>query len=207
MQGYKQEHKLELKEESAGIKANLSHFVKYFNFKQLPNFMTIFRILIIPVIVITFYFDDIKFAHRIAAILFFLAGLTDFLDGFLARRYNLQSNLGRILDPIADKLLVGSILLMVVKFNKANEIPCMLILAREILISGLREFLAEVRVSVPVSQLAKIKTTVQMFALFILLLSDNGSLLNLIGHLSLWLAAILTLITGYSYLKASKDYI
>jgi CDP-diacylglycerol--glycerol-3-phosphate 3-phosphatidyltransferase len=102
------------------------------------------------VIVVAFYFDDVVFSHQLSAALFLLASLTDFLDGYLARKYSLETNFGRMLDPIADKLLIGAVLIMLVKFHKANEIPCILILMREFFIAGLREFLAEIRVSVPV---------------------------------------------------------
>ncbi len=178
--------------------------------QHVPNFLTFLRILTIPVIVITFYFDDAIFAHRLAAGLFLLASISDFLDGYIARRFNVITKLGKMLDPIADKLLISAILLMLAKFRKANEIPCLLILTREFFISGLREFLGELHISVPVSRLAKIKTTMQMIALFILLLGSKGSgikVLDSVGQISLWLAAMLTLVTGYSYAKASIRYI
>ena len=113
-------------------------------------------------------------------------------------------------DPIADKVLVGCVLLMLVKFGRADEVPCLLILSRELVIAGFREFLAQVRVSVPVTRLAKTKTFIQMVAMTMLLLGSTGSgieYLDLIGHICLWIAAILTIITGYSYLKASIKYI
>lgn len=177
--------------------------------KYLPNSLTITRMLIIPTIVITFYFDDKAFAHRLAAALFIIASITDFFDGYIARAFNAHSNFGKMFDPIADKLLVGSILIMLVKFNKAQEIPCLLIMAREFVIAGLREFLASVRVSVPVTQLAKIKTGVQMVAITILLLGSTGSgwkYMDHLGQIALWCAAILTIVTGYSYLKASSKF-
>ena len=114
-----------------------------------------------------------------------------------------------MLDPIADKLLVGSVLMMLVKFERAQEIPCLLILIRELIVTGLREFLAQVHVSVPVSELAKVKTAVQMGALTILILGSKGSgieSLDIIGQVSIWIASILTMVTGYSYLKASIKY-
>lgn len=179
------------------------------NLKNLPNILTIFRICVIPVIVITFYFDDKVFAHRLAAFLFALAAVTDFLDGYLARTYGLETKFGKMLDPIADKLLVGAVLLMLVAFRKVNELPCLLILMREFFIAGLREFLAEIRVSVPVSKLAQVKTFVQMVALLLLLLGSKGSGVNAmdaIGQVFLWLAAIVTIFTGYVYFKASLKY-
>lgn len=178
--------------------------------RNLPNYLTVMRILAIPVIVMSFYFEDSKFAHRLGAVIFALASVTDFLDGFIARKFNLVSKFGQMLDPIADKVLVGCVIVMIVKYNKADEIPCLLILAREFTVAGLREFLAQVRVSVPVSQLAKVKTTIQMIALTLLILGSTGSgieHLDLIGHIFLWIAAILTLVTSYSYLKACGRYL
>ena len=112
-------------------------------------------------------------------------------------------------DPIADKVLVGCILLMLVKTGRADEVPCLLILAREFIVAGLREFLIQVKVSVPVSQIAKVKTTIQMTAITLLIIGSRGSgieSLDLIGHISLWIAAILTIVSGYSYLKACSKY-
>lgn len=163
----------------------------------------------IPVIVMSFYFEDSKFAHRLGSFIFIVASFTDFLDGYLARKYNLVSSFGQMFDPIADKVLVGCVLIMLVKFNRADEIPCLLILAREFVVAGLREFLAQVRVSVPVTRMAKVKTAIQMMAITMLILGSTGSgieSLDLIGGIALWIAAILTLVTGYSYLKASSRY-
>ena len=177
--------------------------------KQIPNILTVTRIVVIPIIILTFYFEDAVFAHKLGAGLFALACLTDFFDGYLARKFNLQSRFGIMLDPIADKLLVGSVLMMLVKFERAQEIPCLLILIRELIVTGLREFLAQVHVSVPVSELAKVKTAVQMGALTILILGSKGSgieSLDIIGQVSIWIASILTMVTGYSYLKASIKY-
>jgi len=172
--------------------------------KDIPNILTIARILIIPIIVITFYFDNVIFAHRLAAVLFLLAAITDFFDGYLARRFHITSSFGRMMDPIADKLLIASILLMLVKFRKVNEIPALLILMREFLISGFREFVAESQIIINASHLGKVKTFIQMASLFVLLLGSKGSniaSLDFIGHIFLWVAAFLTLISGYEYLK------
>ena len=177
--------------------------------KNIPNYLTIIRLVSIPIIVMTFYFDDSKFAHRVGGIVFACASLTDFFDGYLARKYNLISSFGRMFDPIADKVLVGCVLVMLVKDNRADEIPCLLILAREFVVAGFREFLAQVQVSVPVSRLAKVKTTIQMVSMTMLIVGSVGSgikYLDLIGHISLWVAAILTLVTGYSYLQACSRY-
>jgi cardiolipin synthase len=179
-------------------------------FKNIPNIITIFRILTIPIIIITFYFDDLVLAHRISSLLFAIASISDFVDGFIARKFNIISGFGRMFDPIADKVLVGTVLLMLVKFRKADVIPCLLILSREFIVSGLREFLAEIKVSIPVSTLGKIKTFVQMGSITLLLLGSKGSgieSLDMLAQILLWFAALLTLISSYSYLKASKNYI
>ena len=177
--------------------------------KNIPNYLTIIRLVSIPIIVMTVYFEDSKFAHRVGGIVFAFASVTDFFDGYLARRYNIISSFGRMFDPIADKVLVGCVLVMLVKDNRADEIPCLLILAREFVVAGFREFLAQVQVSVPVTRLAKVKTTIQMVAMTMLIVGSVGSgiaSLDLIGHISLWIAAILTLVTGYSYLQACSRY-
>ncbi|HJD65689.1 MAG TPA: CDP-diacylglycerol--glycerol-3-phosphate 3-phosphatidyltransferase [Rickettsia endosymbiont of Bembidion nr. Transversale] len=176
--------------------------------KNLPNYLTIARIAAIPVIILTFYVNS-PLARILGALLFVLASITDFFDGYIARKYNLVTSFGKMLDPIADKLSVGCVIIMLLKKSDVDEIPCLLILAREFLVSGLREFLALVKVSVPVSTLAKTKTFLQMFALSILVLGSKGSniiYLDLVGEIILWIAAFLTIITGYSYFKACKKY-
>lgn len=188
--------------------------------KSLPNILTFSRILIIPILVASFYIEG-RMYHWVAAGLFLLASVTDFFDGYLARAWSAQSNLGKFLDPIADKLLVAAAILMLVHFDDIGRydiIPAIAILCREILVSGLREFLAKLNVSVPVSNLAKIKTAVQMVALFLLLLGVEGpsfaevetitdiTLTELLGRIFLWAAAILTIITGYAYLRAGLKY-
>lgn len=177
--------------------------------RNLPNYLTIIRMLSIPIIVMTFYFEGSKLAHRLGGAIFAFASLTDFFDGYLARKYNLISMFGRMFDPIADKVLVGCVLLMLVKTGRADEVPCLLILARELIVAGLREFLAQVKVSVPVSNLAKIKTFIQMTAITMLIVGSAGSgivILDFVGHVSLWIAAMLTVTSGYSYLKACSKY-
>ncbi len=179
-------------------------------FKHIPNILTIFRIIIIPVIILTFYFDDKMLAHRIGAGLFLIAMFSDFLDGYIARKYQLQSKLGIMLDPIADKLLISCILLMLVKFGKANELPCLLILSREFLVAGLREFLGNLQISVPTSRIGKIKTLLQDVSILLLLLGSKGSgikYLNSIGQAALWITAIFTIYTGVSYIKATIKYL
>lgn len=173
--------------------------------KNLPNYLTISRIVVIPIIIMTFYLDNSKFAHRLGALLFVLASITDFFDGYIARKFNLVSGFGKMFDPIADKLLVGCVIVMLVKKGIAGEVPSLLILSREFLVAGLREFLALIRVSIPVSRLAQVKTFMQMFALTALILGSKGSdiiYMDLIGQIALWCAALLTVITGYSYFRA-----
>lgn len=178
---------------------------------NLPNILTLSRIFIIPMVVTTFFFDSPTMRWTACA-LFTLAGITDFFDGYIARRAKLVSPLGRFLDPIADKLLVASVLLMLVAFHRltpSSYLPALVILLREILVSGLREFLAELRVGMPVTKLAKYKTTAQMIALGFLIVGDDGPLwipARVIGEYGLWAAAIVTLITGYDYLKSGLDH-
>lgn len=179
---------------------------------NLPNVLTISRIFAIPVVVVLIVFDA-PWARWTACALFTLAGITDFFDGYLARRSNLVSRLGRFLDPIADKLLVVAVLFMVVALpNRVNEwslFPALVILLREIMVSGLREFLAEIRVGLPVTKLAKAKTTVQMIALGFLIVGDAAPdwiPAKLIGEIGIWLAAAITLVTGYDYLRAGLKH-
>ena len=173
--------------------------------KTLPNLLTLSRIAVIPLVVGTFYLDS-PWDAWLGGGLFAAACITDWLDGHFARRWQQVSSFGRFLDPIADKLLVSMILMMLVasgRMSHAALFPALIILAREILVSGLREFLAGLRVSVPVSRLAKWKTGIQMGAIAVLLLSGalpGGGTIELAGEVLLWVAATLTLITGYDYL-------
>jgi len=175
---------------------------------SLPNILTYGRIAAVPAIVATFYFDG-HTAKWIAMWIFIAAGITDFLDGYLARIWDQQSSLGRMLDPIADKLIVSSALLMLASDNTISGlslIPTIVILMREILVSGLREFLAELRISVPSSRLAKWKTAVQITSICFLLAGEAGEIVLpgtlIIGMIGLWLAAIITLYTGFEYFRA-----
>lgn len=174
---------------------------------SIPNLLTFSRIAVIPIIVALFWFDG-NGARWLACAIFTLAGITDYLDGYLARTWREQSQLGALLDPIADKLLVATTLLLLAAFNRIHGLtllPAILILCREILVSGLREFLATLNVGVPVTRLAKWKTTIQMVAIGFLIVGDAGTWLIPytveIGIVGLWLAAALTLITGYDYLR------
>ncbi len=179
----------------------------------LPNILTFGRIAAVPALVACLYFLKGDLARWSAFALFVLAGITDWLDGYLARAWEQQSTLGAMLDPIADKLLVGSALMMLVYDGTIGQISiwaAIIILCREILVSGLREFLAELNVKVRVSMLAKWKTTVQMVALAVLLAGPAvekyvpGA--EATGIALLWLAAVLTLWTGYDYLKAGVKH-
>lgn len=177
---------------------------------SLPNILTISRIVVIPLIFLSVYFTS-KIWAVFAAILFIAASITDYFDGYLARARGEVSAFGRLLDPIADKLLVASALVVLLAkpdmlVTKLSYIPVVVILCREILVSGLREFLMEVNVGMPVTRLAKWKTGFQMTALSMLLLKGvwywGG-----IGEFLLWVAAVLTFITGYQYFQKSLDYI
>lgn len=187
---------------------NCATMIQY-SIKDLPNLLTASRIIVIPFIIFAMLFDNSMFWHRVAAVLFLYASFTDFLDGYLARSLSLQSNLGKFLDPVADKLLVGAVIVVLVYYDRAGLFPAIAIICREILVSGLREFLADLSVSVPVSKLSKIKTFVQMVAIFILILGKEGSgfqFADIVGNIALWVAAVLTLVTGYAYLKMSFKY-
>lgn len=180
-------------------------------FPNLPNTLTFSRIGAIPVVVATFYLPG-AYASWLACGMFTLACVTDWLDGHFARAWQQHSELGRFLDPIADKLLVVAALFMLVAMNRVSQwavLPGLVILSREILVSGLREFLAGLSVSVPVSRLAKWKTGIQMTAIGVLLVGDAGPSflpVRAIGEALLWVAALLTLVTGYDYLRAGLPH-
>jgi cardiolipin synthase len=174
---------------------------------SLPNLLTLSRIAVLPLLVAAFYLDA-PWSNIVACAVFAGASLTDYLDGYLARTFQQTSSLGRFLDPVADKIMVAVALMMLVadaRISGLMVLPALVILCREILVSGLREFLAELQVSLPVSRLAKWKTAIQMIAISLLLLGDAGPAwlpIVPIGDVALWLAAGLTLITGYDYLRA-----
>jgi cardiolipin synthase len=173
---------------------------------SLPNLLTLSRIGLIPVLLLLLYLNE-PWARWTALVLFTLAGITDWLDGYLARNRGQVSSIGRFLDPIADKLLVSAVILLLVAVDSITGLvllPALVILCREILVSGLREYLAGIQVPVPVSNLAKWKTVIQMVALGFLIVGDSGPdflPVQLIGEGGLWLAAALTLVTGYDYLS------
>jgi len=177
------------------------------------NLLTLFRIAIIPVLVALFYFPG-PVAAWIAVGLFVLAAITDFFDGYFARSLNQVTAFGRFLDPIADKLIVTVTLFMLVAFDRLEGLwvlPAVLILVREVLIAGLREFLGPYNIKVKVSPLAKWKTTVQLIVISFLIAGPYGNALipyaYAIGHYGLLIAMILTLVTGWDYLKAGLSAI
>lgn len=177
---------------------------------NLPNILTISRIVVIPAIFLSVYITSSLWA-LIAAVLFIVASITDYFDGYLARARGETSAFGRLLDPIADKLLVTSALVVLLAkpdmvVCKLSFIPVIVILCREILVSGLREFLREVNVGMPVTRLAKWKTGFQMTALSMMLLKGFWYW-GEIGEILLWIAGVLTFITGYQYFQKSLDYI
>ena len=187
---------------------------------NIPNLLTYGRILAVPLIVLCFFIEgrlqSSDFARWAALGIFVIASITDFFDGYLARIWNQTSNIGRMLDPIADKLLVStSLLLMAVDTEKTiagwSIWAAIIILCREILVSGLREYLAGLKVSVPVTRIAKWKTTVQMLALAFLLAGPAGD--KVLPHTTefgialLWLAALLTIYTGYDYFRAGLKHV
>ena len=171
--------------------------------KNIPNILTLLRIALIPALVLAFY-ADLKVAHCASAVIFIFASITDYVDGFLARAWGVQSNFGKVLDPIADKLLVSATLIMMVEKNIVPVVPTLFIICREILVAGMREYLAELKVRLQDSYLAKIKTAVQMIAIIMLLLGEDVtglSYTDFIGRLLIWVASILTILTGYKYLR------
>lgn len=177
---------------------------------SLPNMLTYLRILAVPAVVLCLMLIPGNPGRWWALAVYVLACLTDWLDGYLARVWDQQSALGRMLDPIADKLLVGTALLMLTydrTIDGVHVAAAVVILCREILVSGLREFLAELNVRVHVTQLAKWKTTLQMIALGILVAGRAGDQImpgvTFTGLFMLWMAALLTLWTGFDYLKAA----
>jgi CDP-diacylglycerol---glycerol-3-phosphate 3-phosphatidyltransferase len=178
----------------------------------LPNILTLSRILAVPILVLLLW-RPTPIDYLFTFVLYCVVGITDYFDGYLARAQGQISRLGQFLDPIADKIMIAAVLVMLISTrNSSGEpvihsfhiIPALVILLREITVSGLREFLASLQVSLPVSKLAKYKTTLQLIALGALILSGGfpqQDWMHTVGLASLWLAAILTLITGYDYLR------
>ena len=179
---------------------------------SLPNLLTLSRIFAVPILVFLLW-KPAPLDYAITFVLYCIVGLTDYLDGYLARAQGQISRLGQFLDPIADKIMVAAVIIMLVTSRQAGAepiihhvhiIPALIILLREIIVSGLREFLAPLNVGMPVSALAKWKTTLQLVALGALILAGAvpGELwVHQVGLASLWAAAILTLVTGWDYLR------
>jgi len=183
-----------------------------------PNLLTYGRIAAVPAVVAAMYWQDVLqgglWLRWVALAIFIVAGVTDILDGYIARIWAQQSSFGRMLDPIADKLLVSSCLLMLAADGTIRGWSlwaAIVILCREILVSGLREYLAELRVSVPVTQLAKWKTSLQLVAVGFLLAGEAGDrivpIVSPIGLTLLWLSALLTLYTGWDYFRAGVQHL
>ena len=178
----------------------------------LPNLLTLSRIFAVPILVFLLW-RPAPIDYAITFVLYCVVGITDYFDGYLARAQGRISRLGQFLDPIADKIMVGAVLMMLISSRKANPvpeiaglhiIPALVILLREIIVSGLREYLAPLNVSVPVSALAKWKTALQMIALGALILGGavpQMPWVHNLGIASLWAAAALTFVTGYDYLR------
>jgi CDP-diacylglycerol--glycerol-3-phosphate 3-phosphatidyltransferase/cardiolipin synthase len=184
---------------------------------KIPNILTIGRIIIVPFFVVSFFLPGF-YGEIIPFLLFILASFTDFLDGLLARLYKEESKLGELLDPIADKIIVSAALILLVMngtIQNYEVIAAIIILTREILISGLREFLSDVQVKIPVSSLAKGKTFIQMLSIAILLTGETGNkIINFedynaqtVGIILLWLSAFLTLYTGYDYVRKGIEHV
>ena len=184
---------------------------------SLPNLLTLSRILAVPILVFLLW-RPAPVDYAITFVLYCVVGITDYFDGYLARAWGSISRLGQFLDPIADKIMVAAVLVMLISSRKANPvpeiaglhlIPALVILLREIIVSGLREYLAGLQVSVPVSALAKWKTALQMFALGALILAGGlpqWPWVHLVGLVSLWAAAGLTVITGWDYLRVGLKH-
>jgi CDP-diacylglycerol---glycerol-3-phosphate 3-phosphatidyltransferase len=175
---------------------------------NLPNLLTYGRLVAVPAVVALMFWPDDHWSRWMAFTVFAIAAITDYFDGYLARVYSQHSALGRMLDPIADKLLVAATLLMLVSDHTIKGWAvwaAIVILCREILVSGLREFLAELKVGVPVSSVAKWKTTVQLVSIGFLIVGPAGEEVLpgtvMIGLVLLWIAAVLTIYTGWDYLK------
>lgn len=173
----------------------------------LPNILTLSRIFAVPLLVALLWWPQWTFGYLLAFVLYCIVGFTDYLDGYLARSQGTVSKLGIFLDPIADKIMVAAVILMLVgtrDIEGVHVIAAIVILLREIMVSGLREFLGSLRVSVPVSQLAKWKTALQLVSLGALILAGAlpaWPMVKAIGLASLWGAAVLTLVTGWDYLR------
>ena len=180
--------------------------------KRIPNYLTFLRILAIPFVIVSFYFPGVVWAW-IGCAFFVAASVTDWFDGYLARTFKSTSSLGRMLDPIADKLLVSATLLMMASFDRLGYtglLPAVIILCREVLVSGLREFLAGLNIGLPVTRLAKWKTGCQMTAIPMLMVADYSPwfcYFGEIGEVLIWISAVLTIMTGADYMRAGLKHL
>ena len=180
-------------------------------FINIPNILTLSRIVMIPII-IYLSFDATTTSKYLIFLLFVYCGITDYLDGYLARKLKKTSMIGKLMDPIADKFLTTSVLLILINQNILNNflfIAALVIILRELLISGLREFLSSLGHDLPVTNFAKIKTTIQFLSLGFILFgsASNSYLLLQIGFALLWLAVLFTIVSGYIYLKEGVKYL
>lgn len=180
--------------------------MKKIRLSNIPNFLTFYRVLSIPVIILCVTPQN-SFLNWIALILYTLACLTDFFDGYLARKYNFETKFGQFLDPVADKILVTSVIFILVAVDKINGFfiyPALIIIVREILVSGLREFFSKTKPHIKVTYLSKIKTVIQMFSLGFIIIGNDlklNELTIIIGETGLTLASIITIYTGYKYFE------
>jgi cardiolipin synthase len=207
----------------AKMQSQFQHSLKGSKVWNLPNLLTYGRIVAVPLVAGLLLWNDkaeeltglgVLTARWIALVIYVAAAVSDFFDGYLARRWQLQSSLGRMLDPIADKVLVSVVLLVLCgdQILRGGHVwAAIIILAREVLVSGLREYLGQLRVSVPVTQIAKWKTAVQLFAIGFLIAGPAGDtiipIVTWIGIAGLWIAAGLTLYTGYDYFRAGIRHV
>ena len=181
--------------------------------KMVPNWMTILRIMVAPVIAVLIWLDDVKTGYMPALTLFVLASISDFIDGWMARRLGVVSKLGAMLDPIADKVLIGTCLVSLAHVTEDGWwfiLPAIIIMTREFLISGLREFMAGRSVNMPVSVLAKWKTTLQLVAIGFLVgapVFPSLPMANPIGLALLWVAAFVTAQTGFAYYRGVLEHV
>ena len=184
----------------------MMNLMKTIKISDVPNLLTLFRVFSIPIIIICIVFQN-YFLNWVALILYGLACITDFFDGYLARKYNLETKFGKFFDPIADKILITSIIFILVAVDKINGFfiyPALVIILREILVSGLREFLAKTSPHIKVTYLSKIKTLIQMFSLAFIIIGDDFKLIKyttIFGEIGLTIASIITIYTGYKYFE------
>ena len=182
------------------------NLIKAIKLSDIPNILTLFRILSIPIIILCLL-PQTLFFNWIALIFYALACITDFFDGFLARKLSVESTFGKFFDPIADKVLVISVIFILVVVNKIDGFliyPSLIIIIREVLVSGLRESMPKNQPNLNVTKLSKIKTLLQMFSLAFLIIGEDFKLIKglfFIGQLGLWISSIITIYTGYVYFK------